>query len=215
MRAGLIGRKLGMTRMFSEDGKSVPVTVIQAGPCAVVGIKNVENCGYNSVQLGFEEAKPSRIGKSAKAVFAKVNMTPKRILREFRVDAVDGYEVGQTLTVEQFQVDREVDVSGRSIGKGFQGGMKRWGFRGGRASHGAHRTHRSPGSIGQCQTPGRVFKNKKMAGQMGNVAVTVQNLQVSAVDVENNLLIVKGSIPGSKGSVVIIRDAVKKGTAAS
>ena len=215
MRAGLIGRKLGMTRMFSEEGKSLPVTVIQAGPCAVVGIKSTESNGYCAVQLGFDEAKPSRVGRSLKGLYAKAETTPKRVLKEFRVDAVDGYAVGQSLTVELFPVDHEVDVSGRSIGKGFQGGMKRWGFRGGRASHGAHRVHRSPGSIGQCQTPGRVFKNKKMAGHMGDDSVTVQNLRVTAVDTENNLLVVKGSIPGSKGSVVFIRDAVKKGAAAS
>lgn len=209
MRAGLIGRKLGMTRIFTEDGKSWPVTVLQAGPCHVVGLKETKVHGYEAVQLGFEEMKPSRGKKSVKGLFAKANITPKRVLREFRVDACAAYDVGQAMTVELFPIDQEVDVTASSIGKGFAGVMKRWGFRGGRASHGAHRTHRSPGSIGQCQTPGRVFKNKKMPGQMGNVNVTVQNLRVAAVDVERNLLIVKGSVPGSKGSVVMIRDAVK------
>ena len=209
MRAGLIGRKLGMARIFTEDGKSWPVTVLQAGPCHVVGLKKAETHGYEAVQLGFEDIKPSRGKKPVKGVFAKADVAPKRFLREFRVDDCSGYRVGQSLTVDLFPVDQAVDVTGRGIGKGFAGVMKRWGFRGGRASHGAHRTHRSPGSIGQCQTPGRVFKNKKMAGQMGNVRVTVQNLRVAAVDSERNLLVVKGSVPGSKGGVVLIQDAVK------
>lgn len=209
MGAGLIGRKLGMTRIFTEDGKSWPVTVLQAGPCHVVGLKEAESHGYNAVQLGFEELKPSRGNKSVLGVFAKANITPKRFLREFRVDDSTAYTIGQSLTIDLFPVDKVVDVTSRSIGKGFAGVMKRWGFRGGRATHGAHRSHRSPGSIGQCQTPGRVFKNKKMPGQMGNTQVTVQNLRVAAVDLERNLLIVKGSVPGSKGSVVLIQDAVK------
>lgn len=207
--AGLIGRKLGMTRLFTEDGKSWPVTVLQAGPCTVIGLKGIETHGYNAIQVGFEEKKPSRVTKPVKGVFAKANVTPKAVLREFRVEDCAGYDVGQSLTVDLFPVDKVVDITGRGIGKGFSGVMKRWGFRGGRASHGAHRTHRSPGSIGQCQSPGRVFKNKKMPGQMGNAQVTVQNLRVAAVDVERNLLIVKGSVPGSKGSVVTIRNAVK------
>ena len=209
MRAGLIGRKLGMTRVFTEDGKSWPVTVLQAGPCQVVGLKKAETHGYEAVQLGFEEMKPSRVKKPVQGVCAKAGVAPKRVLREFRVDDCAVYQVGQSLTVEQFPVGQMVDVTGRGIGKGFSGVMKRWGFRGGRASHGAHRTHRSPGSIGQCQTPGRVFKNKKMAGQMGDARVTVQNVSVAALDVERNLLVVKGSVPGSKGAVVLIRDAVK------
>lgn len=209
MRAGLIGRKLGMTRIFTEDGKSWPVTVLQAGPCHVIGLKKVETHGYNAVQLGFEEMKPSRGKKPVKGQYAKANVTPKRVMREFRVDDCSEYDVGQSLTVERFPVNQVVDVTGRGIGKGFAGVMKRWGFRGGRASHGTHLTHRSPGSIGQCQTPGRVYKNKKMAGHMGDVQVTVQNLVVTVMDAERNLLVVKGSVPGSKGSVVLIRDAVK------
>ena len=209
MRAGLIGRKLGMTRIFSEDGKSWPVTVLQAGPCQVVGLKELKVHGYEAVQVAFDEMKPSRGKKSVKGVFAKANVSPKRVMREFRVDDSSNYSIGQSLDVDLFPVDQIVDVTGRGIGKGFAGGMKRWGFRGGRASHGAHRTHRSPGSIGQCQTPGRVFKNKKMAGHMGDVQVTVQNLRVTVVDMERNLLVVKGSVPGSRGSVVLIQDAVK------
>jgi len=209
MRTGLIGRKLGMSRIFTEDGKSWPVTVIQAGPCQVVALKKDNPNGYDAIQLGFEESNRSRGKKPTKGVFVKAGVTPKRILREFRVSNSAIYKVGQSLTVEHFPVDQLIDVTGKSIGKGFSGGMKRWGFRGGRASHGAHRTHRSPGSIGQCQTPGRVFKNKKMAGQMGSEQVTVQNLQVVLIDAKRNLLIVKGSVPGSKGSVVLIRDAIK------
>jgi len=136
MGAGLIGRKLGMTRIFTENGQSVPVTVLQAGPCVVVGIKRVGTHGYNAVQLGFEDMKPSRLKKPIKGSFAKAGVAPKRILREFQVDDPEGYEIGQSLTVERFAVDRYVDISGRSIGKGFAGGMKRWGFKGGRASHG-------------------------------------------------------------------------------
>lgn len=215
MRAGLIGRKLGMTRIFTEGGKSWPVTVLQAGPCSVIGLKKADTHGYEAVQLGFEDVKPSRAKKPVKGVFAKAGVTPKRVLREFRVDDCSAYSVGQALTVDQFPVDLEVDVTGHSIGKGFAGVMKRWGFRGGRASHGAHRTHRSPGSIGQCQTPGRVFKNKKMAGHMGDVQVTVQNLKVAAIDAERNLLVVKGSVPGSKGTVVLIQDAVKSAAKSS
>ncbi len=209
MRAGLIGRKLGMTRIFTEDGKSWPVTVLQAGPCQVVGIKKAATHGYDAIQLGFEEMKPSRVQKPVKGLYAKANVTPKRVLREFRVDDCSQYDIGQSLTVEWFPVNQEVDVTGRGIGKGFAGVMKRWGFRGGRATHGTHLTHRSPGSIGQCQTPGRVYKNKKMAGHMGDVQVTVQNLVVTVMDAERNLLVVKGSVPGAKGSVVLIRDAVK------
>ncbi|MEO5348140.1 MAG: 50S ribosomal protein L3 [Magnetococcus sp. YQC-3] len=210
MRAGLIGRKLGMTRIFTEDGKSWPVTVLQAGPCQVIGIKRVATHGYDAIQVGFEEMKPSRGQKPVKGLYAKVNVTPKRVLREFRVDDCSQYEIGQSLTVDRFPVNQVVDVTGQGIGKGFAGVMKRWGFHGGRATHGTHLTHRSPGSIGQCQTPGRVFKNKKLPGHMGDAQVTVQNLVVTVMDAERNLLVVKGSVPGSKGSVVLIRDAVKQ-----
>ncbi|MBF0156497.1 MAG: 50S ribosomal protein L3 [Magnetococcales bacterium] len=211
MRAGLIGLKLGMTQMFAEDGSRMAVTVLKLGPCPIVALKGVDREGYSAVQLGFEERKPSRVTKPMRGLFAKANVTPRRVLREFRVDALDGYEVGKELTVSQFEVGSFVDISGRTVGKGFAGVVKRWGFRGGRASHGAHKIHRSAGSIGQNQSPGRVFKNKKMAGHMGDRNRTVQNIRVAAVDFEKNLLIVRGSIPGSKGSVVLVRDAVKKG----
>ncbi|MBF0261671.1 MAG: 50S ribosomal protein L3 [Magnetococcales bacterium] len=209
MRAGLIGRKLGMSRIFTEDGKSVAVTLVKVGPCPVIGLKTSEKDGYEAVQLGFEDAKPSRVKKPVRGIFAKANVPPQRILKEFRVTETSEYEVGLSLTLERIEAGGRVDVTGRSVGKGFAGGMKRWGFRGGRASHGAHLTHRSPGSIGQCQTPGRVFKNKKMAGHMGDENVTVMSLTVASVDLERNLLVLKGSVPGSKGSVLFIRDAVK------
>lgn len=210
MGAGLIGRKLGMTRIFTEDGKSWPVTVLKAGPCYVVALKNVESHGYSAIQLGFEDIKPSRASKPVRGHFAKANVPVKRVLKEFRVEDSSQYEVGQAFTVDLFPKNHYVDVSGTSIGKGFAGVMKRWGFKGGRASHGSHRTHRSPGSIGQCQTPGRVFKNKKMAGHMGDSGVTAQGLVVASVDLDKNLLIVKGSVPGAKGGIVSINGAVKK-----
>ena len=209
MRAGIIGRKLGMTRIFTEKGEAVPVTVLQVGPCSVVMLKNEADHGYSAVQLGFEDVKPARAKKPVKGHYAKANVAVKKVLREFRVDDSATYEVGQTLTVEEFAVDKMVDVTGQTIGKGFAGGMKRWGFKGGRASHGAHRVHRSNGSIGQCQTPGRVYKNKKMSGHMGVDTQTILNLRVAAVDAEKNLLVVAGSVPGAKGSVVYVRDATR------
>lgn len=209
MRAGLIGRKLGMSRIFTTEGKSVAVTLLKVGPCPIVGVKTSEVDGYDAVQLGFEDAKPSRIKKPVRGIFAKANVPPQRVLKEFRISEPGEYQTGESLSLDRIAAGERVDVTSRSIGKGFAGGMKRWGFRGGRASHGAHLTHRSPGSIGQCQTPGRVFKNKKMAGHMGDVNVTVMGLTVASVDLERNLLVLKGSVPGSKGSVVFIRDAVK------
>lgn len=210
MRAGLVGRKLGMTQIFTEDGKRVPVTVLEMGPCPVISRRETATDGYNAVQLGFEEVKASRVNKPQRGQFAKANVVPHRILREFRVDEPVSYEVGQTLTVAQFQVGQLVDITGKSVGKGFAGVMKRHGYGGGRASHGAHKVHRSGGSIGQCQSPGRVFKNKKMAGHMGDDTISVQNLKVAVIDVENNLLVVKGSVPGTHGGLVVVRDAVKK-----
>ncbi|MBF0438370.1 MAG: 50S ribosomal protein L3 [Magnetococcales bacterium] len=209
MRAGLIGRKLGMSRIFMEDGKSVAVTLLKVGPCPIVGVKTTESNGYNAVQLGFEDAKPSRISKPVRGIYAKANVAPQRVLKEFRVTDPGEYKTGDTMTLDCFEAGGRVDVTARSIGKGFAGVMKRWGFKGGRASHGAHLTHRSPGSIGQCQTPGRVFRNKKMAGHMGDATVTVLSLTVASVDHERNLIVLKGSVPGSKGTVVYIRDAVK------
>ncbi|MBF0282998.1 MAG: 50S ribosomal protein L3 [Magnetococcales bacterium] len=210
MRTGLIGRKLGMTQMFMPDGKRVPVTLLQVGPCAVVAKRVEEKDGYTAIQVGFEEMKPSRVAKPIKGHYAKASVTPRRILKEFRVSDLESYQIGQELTVALFQVNGYVDVTSKSVGKGFAGTMKRYGFAGGNASHGAKKIHRSGGSIGQCQSPGRVFPGKKMAGQMGNENVTMQNLRITVVDAERNLLAVKGSVPGSKGTMVLIRDAVKK-----
>ncbi|MGN7611633.1 50S ribosomal protein L3 [Magnetococcales bacterium HHB-1] len=210
MRSGLIGRKLGMTQLFQEDGDCWPVTVIQLGPCSVVAKKTEGKDCCNAIQLGFEDAKASRVSKPLRGEFAKAGVAPKRVLREFRVDNLEDYKVGQELTAEQFEQGQFVDVIGTSIGKGFAGVVKRWGFRGGRASHGAHKIHRSPGSIGQCQTPGRVFKNKKMPGRMGGDRVTAQNLRVAMVDAEKHLLVVKGTVPGPKGGMVMVQDAKKK-----
>ncbi|MBF0415088.1 MAG: 50S ribosomal protein L3 [Magnetococcales bacterium] len=210
MAPGLIGRKVGMTRIFTEEGLSQPVTLVKAGPCPVVSVKEMAKDGYNAVQLGFEDVKPSRLSKAVRGVFAKANVPVKKVLREFRVEGVGEFTIGQVLTLEQFPVDGYVDITGKGIGKGFAGVMKRWGFAGGNATHGAHRIHRSPGSIGQNQSPGRVYKNKKMAGHMGDSTVTMQNLKVAAVDLENHLLVIKGSIPGSKGSLVLIKRATKK-----
>ncbi|MBF0625017.1 MAG: 50S ribosomal protein L3 [Magnetococcales bacterium] len=210
MRTGLIGRKLGMTQIFSEDGQRLPVTLLQVGPCRVVTTKTTEKHGYEAVQLGFEEAKSSRVNKPQRTEFAKAGVPPQRVLLEFRVNDASGYQVGQTLTADYFQVNGLVDIAGRTIGRGFAGVMKRWGFKGGNASHGAHKVHRSPGSIGQNQSPGRVYKNKKMAGHMGDARVTVQNLRITNVDAEKHLLAVMGSVPGPAGSVVTVRDAVKK-----
>lgn len=210
MRNGLIGRKLGMTQIFTADGKCVPVTLLQVGPCPVVGRKTEDKHGYNAIQIGFEEVKPSRVDKPIKGIYAQANVTPRRVMREFRVEDPNAFEVGQELTVGQFEENKFVDVTGTSVGKGFAGVMKRWGFRGGRASHGAKKIHRSAGAIGQCQTPSRVWKGKKMAGQMGNERVTVLGLQIAVIDAEKNLLAVKGSVPGAEGSLVLVRDAVKK-----
>ncbi|OIO55418.1 MAG: 50S ribosomal protein L3 [Alphaproteobacteria bacterium CG_4_10_14_0_2_um_filter_63_37] len=214
MATGLIGRKLGMTRVFQEDGQSVPVTVIQLGPCKVVQIKTPENDGYAAVQLGFEDAKPSRVNGPQRGHFAKAGIEPLRNLREFRIEDPSQYQVGQELDVSQFSDTEYVDVTGTSIGKGFQGVMKRHGFGGLRATHGVSISHRSPGSIGNRQTPGRVFKNKKMAGHMGAERVTTQNLKVVQVRAEESVLLVEGSVPGHAGSLVYVNTAVKKGAKA-
>lgn len=210
MRTGLIGRKVGMTQIFKDDGIRQPVTIIEVGPCSVVAKKTSDKDGYDAVQLGYDEAKPSRVTKSLKGHFAKAGTPPMRVLKEFRVSDPEALEIGTQVTVVHFEAGAYIDVTGRTIGKGFAGAMKRWGFKGGRASHGAHRTHRSPGSIGQCQDPGRVFKNKKMSGHMGDAIKTVQNLQIAAVDAERNLLLVMGSVPGAKGGVLFVNDAIKK-----
>ena len=201
---GLIGKKIGMTSVFSAEGKNLPCTVIEVGPCVVTQVKTVENDGYAAVQVGFEEAKEKNTSKPMKGHFAKAGTTPKRHLAEFTFD--EEYNLGDEITVEFFNDAPFVDVVGTSKGKGFAGVAKRHGFGGvGQATHGQDDRQRKPGSIGACATPSRVYKNLPMAGQMGNVQVTTHNLQVIKIIPEHNLLLVKGSVPGSKGSIVIIK----------
>ena len=209
MTIGLVGRKSGMTRVFSEDGASIPVTVVEVTPNRVTQIKNVDSDGYRAIQVTTGGRKAARVSKSEAGHFAKAGVEAGRGLWEFRVDGDDSVEVGAELTVERFAAGQKVDVAGRSKGKGFQGAVKRWNFRTQDATHGNSLSHRAPGSIGQCQTPGRVFKGKKMAGQMGSAAVTVQGLEIVRVDTERNLLLIKGAVPGAPGGDVIVRPAVK------
>jgi large subunit ribosomal protein L3 len=209
MTIGLIGRKRGMTRIFSEDGVSTPVTVIEVEPNRVSQLKTVETDGYNAIQVTVGEKKASRVTKPQAGHFAKAQTAAGRKVTEFRVTEAEELELGSELKVDMFEAGQKIDVSGITKGKGFAGAMKRYGFRGGDATHGNSISHRAPGSIGQCQTPGRVFKGKRMAGHMGDKQRTLQNLSVVMVDAERNLLLVKGSIPGAAGSDVIIRPAVK------
>ena len=204
---GILGKKIGMTQIFTEVGAVVPVTVVEAGPVVVTQIKTVENDGYNAVQVGFGDVKEKSLNKPQKGHLAAAN-TLKKHLKEFRVDSVEGYTVGQEIKADLFAAGEMIDVTGISKGKGFQGPIKRHGQSRGPESHGS-RYHRRPGSMGACSFPGRVFKNKKLAGHMGSVKVTVQNLEVVRIDAEKNLILVKGAIPGAKGSVVTIKEAVK------
>ncbi len=210
MRTGLIARKEGMTRIFDQDGRHVPVTVLKVDACQVVAVRNEEKDGYIAVQLGSGRAKANRVSKQNKGHFAKAKVEPKKKLAEFRVSNENVLDVGAELGANHFVAGQYVDVVGTSIGKGFAGGMKRHNFKGLRASHGVSVSHRALGSTGQCQDPGKVFKGKKMAGQMGNERVTVQNLKVVAVDLEDNLVLVKGAVPGAKSGWVLISDAVKR-----
>ena len=210
MRSGVIARKLGMTRLFMEDGRQVPVTVLQMENLQVVAQRRAETDGYTAVQLGAGLAKAKRTGQAMRGHFAKAKVEPKRKLAEFRVSPDNLIEVGEEITADHYFEGQFVDVAGTSIGKGFAGAMKRHNFGGLRASHGVSISHRSHGSTGQCQDPGRVFKGKKMAGQMGAVRVTTQNLQVVRTDAERGLIMVKGAVPGSKGGWVTIKDAAKK-----
>jgi large subunit ribosomal protein L3 len=209
MTIGLVGRKSGMTRVFSEDGASIPVTVVEVAPNRVTQIKSMDSDGYCAIQVTAGSRKAAKVSKSAAGLYARAGVEAGRGLWEFRVSADDEFAVGAELTVETFEVGQKVDVAGRSKGKGFQGAVKRWNFAMQDATHGNSLSHRAPGSIGQCQTPGRVFKGKKMAGQMGNAIVTVQGLEVVRVDVERNLLLIKGAVPGAPGGDVIVRPAVK------
>ncbi|AXY22591.1 MULTISPECIES: 50S ribosomal protein L3 [Komagataeibacter] len=210
MRTGLIAKKLGMTRLFKEDGTHVPVTVLQIDDLQVVDVRNTERDGYTAVQLGAGKAKVKNVSKPNRGHFAKAKVEPKKKLAEFRVadDAV--LEVGASLSAAHFVAGQKVDVTGTSKGKGFAGAMKRWNFAGLEASHGVSISHRSHGSTGNRQDPGKVFKNKKMAGHLGSERITTLNLEVAAVDAEKNLLMIRGSVPGGKNEVVLIRDAIKK-----
>ncbi|MCP4356160.1 MAG: 50S ribosomal protein L3 [Proteobacteria bacterium] len=209
MRTGLITTKVGMTRVFDEAGRAVPVTVLQVQDCQVTQKKTVEVDGYNAVQLGMGTRKVSRTNKPMAGHFAKAKVEPKQFVREFKVDEANLLEVGAEVKADHFEIGTMVDAQSVTIGKGFQGGIKRHNFGGLRASHGVSVSHRSLGSTGQCQDPGKVFKGKKMAGHMGSKLRTQQNLSIVEFSVEDGLVLVKGSVPGAKGSVVLVKDAVK------
>ncbi|MDW5378437.1 50S ribosomal protein L3 [Halomonas sp. HP20-15] len=210
MTIGLVGKKSGMTRIFTEDGASVPVTVIEVEPNRVTCVKTVESDGYSAVQVTTGSRKAKHLTKAAAGQFAKAGIEAGRSLMEFRLaEGEEAPEVGGEITVSLFEAGQKVDVTGTSKGKGFQGAVKRWNFRTQDMTHGNSLSHRAPGSIGQCQTPGRVFKGKKMAGQMGNARTTVQSLEIVRVDAERNLLLIKGAVPGAPGGDVIVRTAVK------
>ncbi len=210
MRTGVIARKEGMTRIFMEDGQQVPVTVLKIDNCQVVGIMSEEKNGYVAVKLGAGDAKVNRTSKAMRGVFAAAKVKPKKKIAEFRVDPANLLEVGAELSCEHYVAGQFVDVQGITVGKGFAGAMKRWNFKGHRASHGNSVTHRSHGSTGQRQDPGKVFKGKKMAGHMGHETITTQNLKVAGVDLEDNLVLIAGAVPGPDNGWVIITDAVKK-----
>ena len=209
MKKGLIGKKIGMTQIFDEAGNVIPVTVVEAGPCTVTQIKTVENDGYQAVQVGFGDVKVSRVNKPMKGHFDKADVAPKKTLKEFRLDSIDGIEVGNILKADTFEVGEIVDVKGTSKGHGTAGAIKRWNFSRLRMTHGTGPNHRHAGSLGACSSPSRVFKGKKMPGQMGGVKRTIQNLEIVRVDAEQNLILVKGAVPGPKKSVVTIKESVK------
>jgi large subunit ribosomal protein L3 len=206
---GILGTKLGMTQVFNDAGQIVPVTVVQAGPCVVTGVRTPGNDGYSAVQLGFGEIDPRKVTKPVSGMFSKAGLTPRRYIAELRTDDASEYTLGQEVTAEVFASGQHVDVTGRSKGKGYAGVMKRHGFKGLGAGHGVQRKHRSPGSIGGCSTPGRVFKGMRMAGRMGGEQVTTQNLTIHAIDAEKGLVLILGAVPGPKNGVVFIKSAVK------
>jgi len=207
---GVLGTKLGMTQVWDENNKVVPVTVVQAGPCVVTQVRTPENDGYSAVQIAFGAIDPRKVNKPAAGHFDKAGVTPRRHLVEIRTADASEYTLGQELTAETFEDGQRIDVTATTKGKGFAGAMKRHGFHGLRASHGVTRKHRSPGSIGGCSTPGRVFKGMKMAGRMGGDRQTTLNLVVQSVDAANGLLLIKGAVPGPKGALVFVRTAVKE-----
>ncbi|WP_068249656.1 50S ribosomal protein L3 [Janibacter corallicola] len=206
---GVLGEKLGMTQVWDEDSRLVPVTVVQAGPCVVTQVRTLETDGYEAVQIAFGGIDPRKVNQPASGHFAKAGVTPRRHLVELRTSDASEYTVGQEVTAELFEAGQSIDVTGTTKGKGFAGVMKRHGFAGVGASHGAHRNHRKPGAIGGCATPGRVFKGMRMAGRMGGVRQTTQNLKIHAVDAEKGLLLVQGAVPGPRGGIVLVRNAVK------
>jgi large subunit ribosomal protein L3 len=211
---GILGTKLGMTQVFDENNRVVPVTVVKAGPNVVTQIRTAENDGYAAVQLAFGAIDPRKVNKPRTGHFDKAGVTPRRFLAELRTTDAGEYEVGQEITADVFEPGTVIDVTGTSKGKGTAGVMKRHGFKGLGASHGTQRKHRSPGSIGGCATPGRVFKGLRMAGRMGHVKVTTQNLLVHRVDADSGLILIKGAIPGPKGGLVFLRSAAKGGATA-
>lgn len=208
MKKGLIGKKIGMTQIFNEEGKVIPVTVIEAGPCVVSQVKTEETDGYNSIQLGFGAIKESKVNKPERGHFTKANIAPARYLREFRVDSIEDVKVGDELKADIFMAGDKIDIQGTSKGKGFQGVIKRHGQHRGPMGHGSM-YHRRPGSMGPTSTPGRVFKGKKLPGHMGRVTVTIQNLDVVKVDSDKNVVLVKGSVPGPKGAILKLKTSVK------
>jgi large subunit ribosomal protein L3 len=207
---GILGTKLGMTQVFDEAGQVVPVTVVQAGPCVVTGVRTADRDGYSAVQIGYGEINPRKVTKPVAGLFEKAGVTPRRYFAEIRTDSASEYTLGQEVLATVFAAGQKVDVSGKSKGKGTAGVMKRHGFRGLGGSHGTQRKHRAPGSIGACATPGRVFKGVRMAGRMGAVKTTIQGLTVAAVDGDKNLLLIKGAIPGPNGGLVMVRTTSKE-----
>ena len=208
MKKGIIGRKIGMTQIFDEKGNVIPVTVIEAGPCVVAQVKTVETDGYDAIQLGFGEIKDKHINKPEKGHFAKANVTAKKHLREFRLDSIENINIGDELKADTFAAGDQLDIQGTSKGNGFQGVIKRHGQSRGPMGHGSM-YHRRPGSMGPTSTPGRVFKGKRLPGHMGRVTVTIQNLDVVRVDLDKNVILVKGSVPGAKGAILKVKSAVK------
>ena len=209
MQKALIGKKIGMTQIFDEKGKVVHVTVVEAGPCVVSQIKTVETDGYNAIQVGFGDIKPKHVTKPLQGHFKKADVAPKRILKEFRFDDCSSYELGQIIKADVFETGDKVDVTGKSKGKGYAGVIKRWNFARLKESHGTGPNARHGGSMGACSSPSRVWKGKKMAGHLGAERVTVQNLAVVKIDAEDNLIAIKGAIPGANGGYVVIKDSVK------
>jgi large subunit ribosomal protein L3 len=206
---GILGTKLGMTQVFDDTGQVTPVTVVKAGPCVVTAVRTPDRDGYSAVQFGFGEINPRKVTKPVAGLFAEAGVTPRRFLTELRTDDASEYQIGQEVTAEVFEAGQLVDATGTSKGKGFAGVMKRHGFKGLSSSHGTQRKHRSPGSIGACATPGRVFKGVRMAGRMGGVRTTVQSLTVHSVDTDRGLLLLKGAVPGAAGGLIMVRSAAK------